>query len=221
VPALPNAPNCLQLRFLHTVGTDTNTGWHLFFRADKPATQADMDGLTAAANTSWGTQLGPLHAADVTLTSVHGIDLYSASGVVSVSSTPHVGTRTGGFLPASSCALYNMGIGRRYRGGKPRQYVPAGTQPDLSNAQTWAAAFINALNTAMNSLIGACAVQILSWSTIADLVNISYYHQVPNTVVPPTPAFQTVVRPVPQIDNIVTHATSSTVGSQRRRLRPG
>ena len=209
------------MRFLHTVGTDTNTGWHLFFRGDKPATQANMDALVGVADTQWNSLLAPLTSADTTLTSVKGTDLSSTTGSVSVATAAHVGTRTGGFLPASACVLYNMGIARRYRGGKPRIYIPAGVQTDLGNAQTWAAAFTNSVNTAMNSLIGALATNILTWSSIADLVNISYWESILVTTPPAPPAYAPRLRLTPLVDNIVTHVSSPVVGSQRRRLRPG
>lgn len=221
MPALPSAPNCLRIRFLHTVGNDTNTGWHLFFRGDKAANGAQMSAVVVAAQTAWGTNFAPLTSADTTLTRTNGTDLSDPAGTFAEDPTTHVGTRVGGFLPASTCMLYNMVIGRRYRGGKPRVYLPVGVQPDLSNAQTWNAALANSVNTAMSAVVTAIENSIKTWSSTADLVNISYYHLV--NVAPPgsTPIYKTVLRDSPQVDPIVGRQANLTVSSQRRRLRPG
>src|SRR5215471_2635629 len=221
VPALPTATNCTKISFLHTIGSETNTGWHLFFRADKPASQTQMQAVVDAASTTWAAQLAQITPVDVTLTSVTGTDLSDPAGAFASNVTSHVGTRAGGFLPASACVLYNMQIQRRYRGGKPRAYLPAGAQPDLSNPQTWAAAFLNTVNGVMANLITAIQNSIKTYSATADLVNISYYHSVLITSPPSPPVYQQQLRTVPQVDVVVARAAASTVGSQRRRLRPG
>ena len=221
MPQLPPAQNCFRVRFQHTIGVDTNTGWHLFFRADKPGSQANLQNVADTASANWLQQIAPLTAVDTTLTEVIAMDLSDPAGAIGANTSSHVGTRAGGFLPASACVLYNMSISRRYRGGKPRAYLPAGVQPDLSNAQTWAAALVNAVNSGMNSLITNIETAIKTWSGTADLVNISYYHSVLITTPPNPPVYQEQVRQSPQIDVIVARAASSTVSSQRRRLRPG
>jgi hypothetical protein len=165
--------------------------------------------------------MAPVTAADTSLTAVTATDLSDPAGPFSSHAQITAGTRSGGFLPASTCVLYNMQIKRRYRGGKPRIYVPAGTQPDLSNAQTWATAFLNQVNGALANLIGAGFTSISTWSTTSELVNVSYYHQVLVGPPPTPPVYVEQVRETPQIDPIVSRAAVSTVGTQRRRLRPG
>lgn len=221
MPPYPPAPNCLRVTHQHTIGSDTNTGWHLFYRADKAASQAQMDALTAAASASWNTNLAPAHAVDVTLTHVIGSDLSDPGGPVSTNTATHVGTRTGGFLPASTSVLINMTIGRRYRGGKPRIYMPAGTQPDLGSAQTWVAGLLTAVNAGFNAHNVAIQNSIKTWSSTADLVNISYWHQVLASIPPNPPIYVSQLRDTPVIDVIRSYTASSTISSQRRRLRPG
>jgi hypothetical protein len=160
-------------------------------------------------------------ATDTSLTSVLVTDLSDPSGANVSTGAAHAGTRVGGFLPASSCALLNFSLARRYRGGKPRAYLPAGCQPDLGNAQTWTTAFTNAVLAAFRAFRTDVYNSTKSWSATAEQVNISYYHQVLVGPPPTPPVYVEQVRPTPVIDVITGESVSSTVGSQRRRLRPG
>lgn len=219
MPALAPVSGVIRFRFLHTIGAEVNTGYHMYFNTGAPPTQAQLDSAVSAAATAWDANMRALSHTSVTLTSIVGLDLSAATAPISTTNPQHAGTRTGTQLPASSCVIQNFHIARRYRGGKPRVYVPAGSNTDLATPQTWTGAFLTAFASGFGAFGGAIATNLRTWAPNTALCSVSYYaggvwkpdhngnyHRVP------TP------RPVPVVDNVLTQDTRAIVGSQRRRL---
>lgn len=219
---LPVVPNVLKVRFNHTYGTEVNTGWSLHMQYTNAPTQAQLDGLCTASGNSWNSHLAPSHNPAVTLTSVEGIDLADKAGVVSSVAMSHAGTLGGAQLSANAAMLVNFAVKRRYRGGKPRIYVPAGSTASLATPQTWNAAFLTAFQSGFSALMTDMANNAQPWAGSVFFCMVSYYLGAtwhgpdggPYKRVP-------TKRAVPHVDPVTGVLYSSIVGSQRGRLRQG
>lgn len=212
-------PGVLRVRFNHIIGDEINTGWHNFLAyGSTPPNQNQANALGLQMGTSWNAHLAAFHSPAITQNRCDVIDLSSPSAVVSEISANHVGTRTGGQLPASTALLMLMYVQRRYRGGKPRMYVPAGTDTDLQTPQTWSTTFTSAFKPAWDAMWNEI-IASMTWATNPRVVTVSYYsgfewkedqhgnwHRL------------SIPRPVPLVEDVVAGAASTRIASQRRRL---
>jgi hypothetical protein len=222
VPALAPVPGVVKLHYGMTVGGDTTTGFHLYWSyGPTPPSEANLQTLVGAVFGSYGTYLAPHAHLDTILTSVTATDLSDPSGAIAVFNGSTPGGLGGDTLPASLSMLVNFKVKRRYRGGKPRVYVPTGAGGDLATPQTWSSTFLTAWTTSWGDHLGIIQSTINGFGTGASLVNVSYYlggewkqDQNGNYHRVPTP------RAIPHVDTIVSNAPSSVVGQQRRRVRP-
>lgn len=112
---------------------------------------------------------------NVTLTEVLAQDLSSDTGAVGTATVSLTGDRSGGPLPAEVVSLINFVVARRYRGGKPRIYLPYGTDSDILDPQHWEAAFVTALTTAWGSFITDSFAAVWTGGGPLEQVVVSYY----------------------------------------------
>lgn len=177
MPALPNAPKVLRITYKFAIGTDLGAVCREFYQyTGAGASAAD---LVLQANTimlSANDLLIPMMGADRTLESVTITDLSSPTAPQGTSTNgPFVGSRAGGALPASAAVLQSQEILRRYRGGHPRTYWPFGTDDDVSTAQTWTTAFVNAVHTALVGHFASWSGSLVPGLGSVANVNVSYY----------------------------------------------
>lgn len=207
------------------VGTDTTTGFHLFYTygtTSAPPSVAQLNALSAAVDNAYAARLSTFAHSSVSLTGAIATDLSSLTANQGswAGSTP--GGRAGTELPANCCTLINAHIQRRYRGGKPRVYPPFGVAGDLLNAQQFTATFLAALSAAWTNYISDLSTAVNAFGTGSGPVNINYFHKGewinddngiprwhPGRVTPPG------------VDPITGWTVSALVGSQRRRVRVG
>lgn len=132
MPALPDVPGVIRFEVNFTVGTDAaalvRAYWSYTGGVPTPGDMAAFAGQLYSAYSGPGVAL---YHTDTTLDLVQCVDLSSSTGSTGEAAGPLVGTRAGESLGADVCALMNFSIGRRYRGGKPRMYLPYGVADDL------------------------------------------------------------------------------------------
>jgi len=222
MPALKPVHGVLKIKFFQRVGSDTDISSHLYFQTFTPANLDQIIAVTDVAHASYVTHCIPLLNFNSSLEQVEGVELSSPDGPLAINPVPVQGIRAQGELPANACALFNIPVARRYRGGKPRVYWPFGSEPDIATPQTWSTTFITAANTGVNALISEVTANLGTWAPGSALCSVSYfsgsqwkpdhlgnYHQIP------TP------RDVPLVDVVKGAPGFNTViGSQRTRLRP-
>ena len=223
MPALPPAANTIRLGMKHTVGTDLDVFSRFYISytgtAPTPATAATF--LTAM-NTAYGANLKSLLNQNYTLTQMTFEDLTSSTGAVATNNTAIVGTRTGSANDQRNCVLLNFSVARRYRGGKPRIYLPFGSVTDELSGNSWASAFVTAVNTGWTNFIAALVAAPWAGATITGQSNVIFYNGFTNET---GPTGRVAARSTPRVgsavvDAIIAHACSSIYGTQRRRLRP-
>lgn len=178
--------------------------FHVGF-ATYPGSAADMASLATALRTAWDSNIKALCVASVQLTTTTVTDLTSAYGQGGIDTTTSTGTYAGTALPSSTACAVSFKIGRRYRGGHPRMYLPAGSVSSITNNTNWLGAFITLVTNAMAAW--RTAVNALTYASTGNvrLVCLSYYSG-------------KVLRAVPQPDDVYDLGVHQRIDTQRRRL---
>lgn len=218
----PPVPNVIQVVLNYLIGTDTTNITRLFVEyAGNAPTSAALSQYCTDIGTQWGVTVASIHGLGVTLNLVKAADLTSANAGFGQAVMTHQGTRAGGALPGGTALLVNYAVNRRYRGGKPRSYLPAGVVTDINNAQNWTPAFVTAAQTAwgtfLQHLVGV--IQPPGVSSMKQ-VNVSLYEGFRNFTDSSgrTKSIPTY-REVAQVDDILGFTVNPGFGAQRRRNR--
>lgn len=220
MPALPNVANVVRAQLLWTQASDADVSTSLFFSYSGSApNSSDANNLAVVLSNAFGAIKGDW-AEDTTLSGARVTDLSSASGGQGEATSSFDGTRSGDFLTASAAFVLSFAIARRYRGGKPRVYLPWGTWADLLSPTAWSSTtrtdfvsdFTSAIATFVGTTEGSC--------TITDHVNVSYYKGSTVVISPTTGRARNVptLRDTPVVDQMTAISAPARVGSQRRRL---
>ena len=217
-PPAPASP-CIRVRLDYT-NTDTFLGGNrLYFSysggAPSGANCTTLAGDIAAA---WATDIAQQVHSTWTLTEVDVLDIATDTGLSGHWSGTEAGTADGSQLPAQVASNIEFNIARRYRGGKPRVYLPPPGENALLDPATWLADFVTSQNTQWGLFITAIeALDIGSMGTLAH-VNLSYYKGFTNitnssgrTRAAPT------YRDSALVDTISGYSAKAEISSQRRR----
>lgn len=221
MPALPAVPQVIRIAMVGSFSLDLDVVWRFYMAYTGTApTDANLVTFAGSVGNAWNTDIASLTPDQYTLTGVDCIDLTSATAAVGQAVVSHAGTRGTGANPASAAALVNLKIARRYRGGKPRLYIPAGVNNDVSSAQTWTTAFQTAMNTGFTNFITAVEGAAWSGGTLSGQVNVSYYEGHASVQNPVTLRWRnySLVRGTPITDPILAIGTNIKIGTQRRRI---
>lgn len=224
MPALPDVDAVIRVRYKFSRGTDIDVLPRAYFSyGGTPPTSAQLVTMATALETTFASQVSNMCTSDVTGTEIELTDLSSSTAATGSYSFSAAGARSGGKLPASACALVNFTIDRRYRGGKPRIYLPFGAETDLTNAQDWGSSFITAVNTSWGDLVAAWTTNVWSGGGTLQQVNVSYYEGFASVQNPVTKRWRNIPTPRSSVtpDDIVGFGCNTRVGSQRRRLGKG
>lgn len=219
MPPLPSVPNVIRVDHLWDDGSDTGAMSRQFFSySGSPPNSAACVDLAAGIFNHMGT-CAECWDENTALIGVKVTDLSSPSGGVGEHAQTQNGIRAGTPLSASSAVLVNYLIGRRYRGGKPRNYLPWGQSGDLNNKTQWAGAFLTLVNSDLSGYFSGVIGTTSGGTTISQHVNVSYYDGFTVITNPVTGRARNVakLRSSPLVDVILSYAASPRVASQRRR----
>lgn len=226
MPALPAVPSVVKIVLSHFLGEDVNAV-NIFHQkySGPPNTLAAADAATWATvvKNQWVAHLQSFFASALILETVTVTDLSSATGATGSDVTPHAGTNANPVLAAGTALCMREHVGRRYRGGHPRQYLAGLVQSDLTDVQRWDATFLANLTTAYTTFrnnIGAFGPPPALVPAID--VNVSYYHGfTPFTY--PSGRVRNIptLRPAPVVDTVTSFSANAKVASQRRRNLQG
>lgn len=169
--------------------------------------------------TAWNTDLAALVYINNVLTEVDVLDIASDSGAFGTAAVSHAGTLDGATLTANVATNVEFDLARRYRGGKPRMFLPTPDGTKLVSEDKWTDAFIAAVNTGVAAFF--TAIEALSVGSMGSLshVNVSYYSGFTNVTnssgrTRAAPKYRT---PTAKVDTVTGYACKAVVGSQRRR----
>lgn len=217
--ALPLANGIIEVGLHWQVGEDASAITRLHFQgAGSPYAQADLNTMATAVRTAFGTQLKALMSGYNTLLQTTCADLGSNAGLQGLDGTQVPGTRAGSSGIAQLCALINHKIARKYRGGKPRSYLPFGLGGDLQDPQTWNTTFSGNLQTGWTAFLAAITGGTFGAITGLKHCSVSYYQPGGQwNVVNNRPKYTPHVRTTPVIDLVVASTVNPKPATQRRR----
>jgi hypothetical protein len=208
----------------HTLGSDVDVLPHFYIGyTGGPPTAAMLTTYAGTLWSQWTTDMMPQAGTWVTLTEVLLQDISTATGAQGAHTGSVAGTAAGAVLPAGTCANLNFTVARRYRGGKPKIFLPYGTDTNLATPQTWSPTWIQNLATQFTSVVAAFVGGAPSGFTGTEQLNVSYYESYfTHTNSKGHTIYSPLYRsPTAKTDPIVAVTGSPTVGSQRRRNHGG
>lgn len=221
MPALPFVANMLKVDLHFTLGTDTNALCRLHFKyAGGVPTVTNLNSLATQIRIAWTNRLAPQTVPGYALSGVVVTDIASATGAQGVDSVRVNGTSAHATMSAATCALLNHSIARRYKGGKPRTYLPSLGQDDLANASTWSGASQAALQTAFGLFVADVNAATSAPITLNGFFAVGYFAGY--TLGPASPGgFRKKVPALkpggPSVDAITLSTVNLKPASQRRR----
>jgi len=186
-----------------------------------PPTTANCVSLATSIYNQAVTDFIPILATTNSLTECFVYDLSSATAASGTYALSTVGTFSGGVLPAQTCALQNLTVARRYRGGKPRNYWPFGVGSSLATPQTWSPTMMTSLGANMTLYVNAVKALSAGTVTIIGLGNVSYYEGF--TVITDPVTGRVSMKPKPRVggplaEPVTGWSFNPRPGSQRRRI---
>lgn len=146
------------------------------------------------------------------------LDIATNSGLSGQWTGTNTGSRSGSQVANQIAMNVEFGIARRYRGGKPRMYLPAGVDSDFLGGSNWQSAFITSTNSAVASFFAALEALSIGAMGTLNHVNLSYFLGFKNFTTPSgreraVPQY----RPTAVHDDVTGYFAKAVLGSQRRR----
>lgn len=207
MPALPVVANCLKYtQNYHISNNLTAASIHHFIYSGGPPTAADCAALAATFQAAFITRTINQFPGTTSIGQGTVLDIASHTGAQGSGGSVTAGTRAGAEFPANVAVVINHTIARRYRGGKPRTYVPAQVATDNASAGLWNAGIVTNWTTQWANWITDCLAATHGGVSITQYVNVSYF-------------LNGALRSTPQVDQITSSACRTRIGSQRRRLK--
>lgn len=218
VVPLPASP-CVRVRSIWNEGGVGEGGVRFFLSYSGSAPSgANCSTLATDIANQWSSHLIPLMHGDWTLDEVDVLDIATNSGQSGQWTGTEAGSRSGTALPSQVCTNVEYGIGRRYRGGKPRGFYPFGVEADLATQSQWSGTFLSSVNAAMAAFFTAIeGLSVGSMGTLAH-VNLSYYSGFTNhTSTSGRSRAVPTYRATALLDTVTGYFAKSVLGSQKRR----
>jgi hypothetical protein len=222
MPPLPSIDAVARVELLWTVGDDLTALTRLFFRySGGPMSVGQAAGLGAAVNTAIGDLVVPVLGDSNSYAGCRVTALDSAEAGDATTSAGFDGTIGGAALPASASMVANFAIGRRYRGGRPRSYLPWGGASSLTTPQRWDSTFLAEADTVYRNVMSGILGVSSGGANFTSHANVSYYSGSRVVTNPVTGRARNVpiVRTTPIVDTVLSLSISPIMGSQRRRNR--
>lgn len=221
MPPLPSVPSVVDLKLTFTTAGSVPASTHFYFSySGGPPQAADLTSFAADAASEWSTQIAGQTGNNIALTEVSATDMQTNSGAVGIWTGENKGTSPD--ISLSSGACFNVGakIARRYRGGKPKVFLPGVPTAYLGTGNELTPGAISDITGAVIAFVGALSAKSFPSFTTTNAVNVSFYSGFTTVVNPTTGRSRNVpkLRSTPVVDVISTWACSPKLGSQRRRL---
>jgi hypothetical protein len=207
----------VRLDYTADAGTLAGSRFYLSYAGAAP-TGGNCITLATDIAAAWNTHLAPQINDQYALTEIDVLDIATDSGLSGQWTGSDSGTDTSASLPGNMAVNVEFNISRRYRGGKPRMFLPSPGNDGLATINKWTPDYIAATNTAIAAFY--TEIEALSIGAVGTLahVNLSYYKGFTNiTNSSGRERAVPTYRAAAVLDTVVGYATKAVVGSQRRR----
>lgn len=222
MPALPVAPQVLRIALQFQTTGDLVAGSRFYYSySGGPPTAANCNSIGSGVEAAWSADLNQYMSNDYDLVKVTVTDLTSDTSADGVWSGSLNGTSSHPPPAIDAATLMNSVIARRYRGGKPRIYLPIGTIDHLTTSPVeWDPSYVTAVNSSWAAFNTALLALTGIGCTLTNHVNVSFYKGFASVQNPVTKRWQNI--PTPRtgdavVDDISSTSANPTVGVQRRR----
>ena len=220
MPALPNVSKVVRsaLEGKWSSGGIAVNRFYVRYSGSAPSS-ADLTAFAGTLATAWSDNMSAHVHEDFEITGATCIDLSSPTSAEGAVVVGMPGALTGGLLPADACLVMANLIGRRYRGGHPRVYLVAGDDTKITTEQFWDPTFVSTIEGAWAALISEYAAGVWSSGGTITHVNVSYFEGFTVVISPTTGRARNIPsrRSPPLVDDVLTYAGRTRIGSQRRR----
>ena len=213
------ASACLRIQLTWTNVDTTLASSRLFFSYSGSApTAANLNTLATDVANAWQTDLAAVASVEWSLTEVDILDISTEVGASGLAKVSFAGTAGGAQEPAQTAINVEYKIARRYRGGKPRIFLPPAGVSNTVDAAHWSAAFVTQVNTSFQAFITAIESTSVGAEGTLQHVNLSYYKGFTNVT---NSSGRTRAAPKYRdqalLDTITGYNCKAEIGSQRRR----
>lgn len=207
MPPLPPVADVIKVTQSWICGNNVKAESIFHFQySGGPPLAADCSALAADIQAASVTELAPLMNADYKVGLVTVLDIASNTGAQGFGGSVTAGTNAGSPLAANTAIVVNHAIARRYRGGKPRTYIPPGSISEISTVGQWSSTFQTLVNTNFASWKTTCLAATHGGVSLTAFGTVSYFTGgAPRT----TPVFEPSSQSLCRLQ----------VGSQRRRTK--
>lgn len=173
--ALPVAPNCLRIRITGKLNTQNIAHiMHAQYAGGTPSV-ADCNTLAGLIRGAWATRFTSQLPTGASYSMFEVADLATMTGAVGVNTSAVTGTAAAAAgVTNAACAVISWKVGLRYRGGKPRTYVPYGSAAAPANGIQVPGAYVTSLKAAAAGFLTDVNAMTSGTITIA-LAMVSYY----------------------------------------------
>jgi hypothetical protein len=217
-PPLPDEA-CVRVKLDYTQ-TDGFLGGSRFYIAysGSAPTGGNLNTLAGDIETAWVAQLAPIINDEWSLTEVDCQDIATDSGASGFWTGSEAGSASGTPLPAQVAATIEYDIARRYRGGKPRMYLPPPVTGSQATAATWSSGYQSSLQASVADFFAAIAALTIGSMGTLSHINLSYYQGYTNVEIPGRRARSIpTYRSVAKSDAVTGYAAKLRMSSQKRR----
>lgn len=198
-------------------GAKAGSRFYLSYSGSAPSA-ANLNTLASDIVTAFTNHLANLVPTSWNLTEVDVLDIATLAGASGSWVGSAAGLLSGTDLPYQVAQNIEYVIARRYRGGKPRMYLPPATESQLQDGAHWTSVYAGDMVTQMTAFISEITgLTIGSMGSLAH-VNLSYYSGFTNITtssgrIRAAPKY----RATALVDNITGYVGKVELSSQRRR----
>lgn len=218
-PPLPDV-SCVRVRLVYNTGGSDEAGsrFYLSYSGSAP-TGANCATLATDIAADWSSHCAGLVHSSTTLVEVDVLDITTPTGASGQWTGSIAGTLTGQALAIQLAQNVEYGVAIRYRGGKPRMYLPPPDVTAVGTSRTWTSGWTTGLGTAVAAFFAAVTSHSVgSMGTLAHVL-LSYYEGYTSRT---TGGGQVTFKPKYRSPNalhynVLSYIPKSLMSSQKRR----
>jgi len=220
VPTPPSVPEVIRFRLTGTLQNGNAWGIrHYVLYTGSAPSGPTMLTLCEGVASAFNTHVLAILSEDTALTAVDGIDLSSDLGSGATADVDYAGAIADPAVADQICAVVRFEIDRRYRGGKPKTFIPGESTTSVGSNSTWGSGFVNDMGTAYGDFQAAIGDLSAAGCDLEGIVNVSLYQGFTPVHNPVTGRYKNVptYRATPLIDLVSSFTCDVLFGSQKRR----
>ena len=220
MPTPPSVPGVARFRFLGTLANAALWGTRMYIAyAGGPPAASDLLSIAGGLASLFNTNIWALQSDGAEFSAVDAVDLSSSLGAAATALVTHLGGSANGQMDNQIAAVIKYVIDRRYRGGKPKMYLPAVPNNVQLDTAHFTNTYANDMGTGFSNFQAGLSGISSGGTSLANVVNVSFYsgfNAIENLA---DGRWRNVpkYRGAPVIDVVSSFTCDTLMGSQKRR----